>query len=173
MVLIIEPDFLHILKVKLRGWPVLTPRLAVRPRAPDAVAVPGDTMIYYELIGADVWLRRWPQLWSIVRGQFAWVGNRPLSPEQAGGLANDFERLWLAAPIGLFSLADAEGSAEPFSDEARAHASYYAAEKNWRLDWAVLAHALFLLLTGVPHSRARERFVQFFQPSRAERQPAH
>ena len=65
---------------------------------------------------------------------------------------NDFERLWLAAPIGLFSLADAEGSAEPFSDEARAHASYYAAEKNWRLDWAVLAHALFLLLTGVPHS---------------------
>jgi hypothetical protein len=164
---------LHCLKVRLRGWPALSPRLAVRPRAADAVAVPGDTLIYYELIGADVWLRRWPQLWSIVRGQFAWVGNRPLSPGQAGSLANDFERLWLAAPIGLLSLGDAEGCPEYFSDEARAHASYYAAERNWRLDWAILAHVMFRLLAGVSRSQARERFVQFFRPSRAEQQTAH
>jgi len=164
---------LHVLKMKLRGWPALAPRLAVRPRAPDAVPVPGDRMIYYELIGADIWLRRWPQLWSIVRGHFAWIGNRPLGPREAGRLANDFERLWLAAPIGLLSLADAEGCLEPFSDEARAHASYYAAEKSWRLDGAIFGHALFLLLTGVSHSQARERFVHLFPPSRAERQPAH
>jgi hypothetical protein len=136
-----------ILKSKLRGRPALRPLVAVRPGTSE-LRVPGDTLIYYELAGAGGWLRRWPQLWQVARGEFAWVGNRPLNPGQAARLSNDFERLWLAAAIGLISLADAESCPECFSDEARAHASFYAAGANWRLDLAVLARALFAAVFG-------------------------
>ena len=86
-------------------------------------------------------MRRWPQLLSVGRGDFAWVGNRPLSRNEAGKLTNDFERLWLDAPIGLISQADAEG-APNFSDDGRAHASFYAVQSNWRLDLTILRKAL-------------------------------
>ena len=82
--------------------------------------------------------RRWPQLWSIVRGDFAWIGNRPITREQAAELASEFEQLWLAAPVGLLSLADAEGCAEVFDDAARAHASFYAAQFGRKLDLEIL-----------------------------------
>ena len=86
--------------------------------------------------------RRWPQLWNIVRGEFSWVGNRPITREQAAELTTEFEQLWLAAPIGLLSLADAEGCAESFDDQARAHASFYAAQAGPRLNRQILRRAL-------------------------------
>jgi lipopolysaccharide/colanic/teichoic acid biosynthesis glycosyltransferase len=98
-----------------------------------------ETLVYYELADCSGWLRFWPQMWNIVKGDFAWVGNRPLSPFEVAELTNDFERLWLAAPIGLISLADAEGAADSFSDETRACASFYAVKANWRLDISILA----------------------------------
>src|SRR5713101_6441064 len=67
-----------ILKSKRRGRPALSPLVAVRPGTSE-LRVPGDTLIYYELAGAGGWLRRWPQLWEVARGEFAWVGNRPLN----------------------------------------------------------------------------------------------
>jgi hypothetical protein len=82
--------------------------------------------------------RRWPQIWNIVRGDFAWVGNRPLTREQAEELTGEFEQLWLAAPVGLVSLGDVEGCAESFDDEARAHASFYAAQAGRQLDRQIL-----------------------------------
>lgn len=95
--------------------------------------------VTYREFGAlsGLW-RRWPQLWNIVRGEFAWVGNPPLTREQAEQLDGEFEQLWLAAPIGLVSLADAEGCAEAFGDEARVHASFYAAQAGPRLDRQIL-----------------------------------
>jgi len=156
------------LQSNLRGTPVVRPLLAVRPRSSGTVPMPGDTLLHYELAGANGWLRHWPQLWNIVRGEFAWIGNRPLSPELAARLTNDFERLWLASPPGLISLADAEGCTEIFSDEARAHASYYAAQASWRLDLVILARALFFLILGVPYSRVREGLVHLFQSSQPE-----
>ncbi len=131
---------LAMLGSKANGRPALTWTEAVRAQAPGA---PGQPLRYYELTYTSHWLRRWPQLWNIATGTFAWVGNRPLSPTEAGSLTNDFERLWLSAPIGLFSLADAEGCPEGFSDEARAHASFYAVQANWRLDLAILKSVLF------------------------------
>jgi len=161
-----------ILRAKFRGLQMLRPRIAVRPRASGATAIPGDTLVYHELTGAHGWLRRWPQLWSIARGDFAWIGNRPLSPNQAARLTNDFECLWLTAPLGLISLADAEGCADCFKIETRAHASYYAAQSNWRLDWGIFARAIFLLATGIPLSRTRERLAQTFA-SQSEIREAH
>ena len=147
-------------KAKLQGRVALRPRLAVRPGLRDAAAIPGGRLTYYELNGPRGWLQRWPQLWKIVRGNFSWIGNRPLAPEQAAGLANEFERLWLAAPLGLISLADVEGCREPHGVEARAHASYYAAHAHPRLNRALLVRAVFLLLFGIPCSQARERLAQ-------------
>jgi len=97
---------------------------------------------YHEFPGFSGLWRRWPQLWSIVRGDFAWIGNRPITREQVTELTSEFEQLWLAAPIGLFSLADAEGCSDTFDDEARAHASFYAAQVGPKLDWQIL-HRLF------------------------------
>lgn len=101
-----------------------------------------ETFAYYELSGAGNWLRRWPQFWSVARGDLAWVGNRPLRPTQAFGLVNDFERLWLATPPGLVSLADASGCPEGVSPDACAHASFYAVNASWRLDAAILVRAV-------------------------------
>jgi hypothetical protein len=135
------------LRSRIAGLPVLRARRAARPRVYQS-SVPGDTLLYYELTGADGWLQRWPQLWNIALGEFAWVGNRPLAPDEASWFSNEFERLWLAAPVGFFSLADAESCFTPFSDEAIAHASFYAAEANWRLDLSILSRAFAVCCLG-------------------------
>jgi len=130
-----------VIKAWLRGQSALRPLVAVRPHsAGPSVAV--DVLTYHEFTAVGDWLKRWPQLWKVARGEFAWVGNRPLSPAAVLLLASDFERLWLKAPIGLFSLADAEACAELFDQEARGLASFYAMRANWRLDLAILSRVL-------------------------------
>jgi len=94
---------------------------------------------YAEFPGMSGLWRRWPQIWSIVRGDFAWIGNRPITREQAEELTGEFEQLWLAAPVGLVSLSDAEGCVDEFDDEARAHASFYAAQLGPKLDRQILS----------------------------------
>lgn len=131
-----------------QGTSLLRVRQAVRPRA-DRRAPPGETFAYHELEGAHGWLRRWPQFWSIARGDFTWVGNRPLDPEAVAALASDFERLWLAAPVGLISLADADGRPDGWSAENCGCASYYAVRSNRRLDWAIFQHALLRIAPGL------------------------
>ena len=103
------------------------------------------TGFYRELPVFRGWCRRWPQLGNVVRGEFAWVGNRPLTPAQAAELHGDFEQLWLAAPTGLFSLADALGSPEGVTEEARVHASFFAIDparhKAARVLWRIFCRA--------------------------------
>lgn len=158
---------------KLRGRRAFRPQLAVRPQPAGSIPTTGDTLIYYQLAGGPGWLQRWPQLFEILRGDFAWIGNRPLSPREAARLHNDFERLWLAAPLGLISLADTETGHRFFDDEARAHASFYAARASWRLDLQVFLRAVFLFVFGVPYSRAREHFGRMLQPIHGHRREAH
>ena len=63
------------------------------------------------------------------------LGWQPAAHSRAGGkFATEFQQLWLAAPIGLFSLADTFGDPEVFSDEARAHSSFYAVRAAGRMD---------------------------------------
>ncbi|HVU33651.1 MAG TPA: hypothetical protein VHE61_09470 [Opitutaceae bacterium] len=144
----------------LRGDSPWQLRLGVRcpcRRRRDAT----ETFAYYELTGARNWLRRWPQFWSVVRGDLTWVGNRPLRPTQALNLSNDFERLWLTAPVGLISLADAHGCPDGFSADACAHASYYAVNAGWRLNSFILSRALLRAAMAWPiwGSRRREAAV--------------
>lgn len=137
MLLTLPVGLYGVLKAWLRGGPVLQLRVAVRPDGADG-SPESETLVYHEFSAVHGLVRRWPQLWKVVRGEFAWVGNRPLSPAAAAMLSNEFERLWLKAPIGLFSLADAEACAEPFNEEARTHASYYAVQSGWRMDLSIL-----------------------------------
>ncbi len=108
-------------------------------QAPVTTSAHTRTVLWYEMNGVSGMLRRWPLLWSIVRGDFRWIGNYPLTPEQAAQLTTDFEQLWLSVPPGLLSLADAEGDeGHILSDAARAHAAYYAACRGWRADLSIL-----------------------------------
>ena len=130
-----------LLKAWSRGQRALHPLVAVRPET-GTISASRAVLTYYEFTTAADWLKRWPQLWNVVRGEFAWVGNRPISPEAAATLASDFERLWLKTPIGLFSLADAEAGGPAFSQEARVLASLYAVRANRRLDLSILVRVL-------------------------------
>jgi hypothetical protein len=160
-----------VLKAALQGRRVLRPLLAVRPQS-NGIPMAGDTLVYYQFVGVPGWLRRWPQLWSILRGDFCWIGNRPLTPREAARLSNDFERLWLTSPLGLISLADTEAGSGFFNDEARAHASYYAVRASRGLDATIFGRALFLFLFGVPYSRAREYFLRLVQRSGVKQREA-
>jgi len=123
-----------------QGQPLFVPHIAVR--TPTADPTQGATILYHGLNGFRGFLRRWPELWMIVRGRFRWVGNRPLSPSQANALNTEYERLWLGVPTGLISLADAEGCDDPYGDEARAHASFFAVRPGWRHRAAILWRTL-------------------------------
>lgn len=112
-------------------------------KAPISLSGPiVETIPWRSLNGVSGLWSRWPVLWSIVLGDFNWVGNGPLTLEQTAELQGDFERLWLTVPPGLISLADAEGCARAFSDEARAHAAFYASNPgSIRSDLTLLSRA--------------------------------
>jgi len=138
---------LELLFCRSRGEPLWRRRTGMRAVA--GVRSPlGATFTYGEFPSLRGWARRWPQLWSIVRGDLVWIGNRPLQPGEALRLANDFERLGLTAPVGLISLADAEGCPAHELNDVRAHASFYAACSNRRLRRRIFLRAFRRTLTA-------------------------
>jgi hypothetical protein len=127
------------LKSSLFGLPAFRAREAVLPWSHEFPEQEGRSVTYFEMNSTNKFMRRWPQLWNVACGEFAWVGNRPLSPKHAAQLTTDFEELWLNAPVGLVSLADVEGAFDRFDEVARAHAAFYATRADWRLDTSILA----------------------------------
>jgi Bacterial sugar transferase len=101
---------------------------------------------HYELNGVSGLWRRLPELWNVFRGEFRWVGNRPLTVQQAEALVSEFERLWLSVPSGVFSLSDVEGPADAYGDTALAQSAFYATSRTRRDDASILVRALFRLL---------------------------
>jgi hypothetical protein len=97
---------------------------------------------YYELQHVKGYWARWPQLWNIVSGKFSWFGNRPISGIEVAMMSNDFEKLWLMSPIGLFSQADAYGCFDTASDEAKAHAAFYSTQANWHTNLKIFLKVL-------------------------------
>lgn len=126
------------LKSSLLGLPAFRAREAVLPWSHETLEQEQRTITYFEMNSTNKFMRRWPQLWNVACGEFAWVGNRPLSPKNASHLATDFDKLWLNAPIGLVSLGDVEGSFDRFDEVARAHAAFYATRADWRMDVSIL-----------------------------------
>ncbi len=128
------------------GRPLFERKRAVIPTAVTTNSALRE-MDYSELNGFSGLARRWPQLWSIVRGDFTWVGNPPITRAETAQLETEFEQLWLASPVGLVSLADTFGCAGQFEDEARVHSSYYAACGDRRLDCKILCWLITNFLT--------------------------
>jgi hypothetical protein len=155
MVVTAPAAVLIMLLALVRGDPALTLRVGVRPQRGSRRFE--RTFAYYELTVGRNWLRRWPQFWSVVRGDFRWIGNRPLRPVEARALTNDFERLWLAAPVGLVSLADAHGCVDMVSSETIAHASYYAVNASRRLNWFIMTRTLCLAAANWPIRWSRRK----------------
>ena len=114
---------------------VLPPMLRV-----DAFSPTTDLL---SLRAATGLFRRWPQLWLVVRGDLALVGNRPLSPEDAATLLGPFARLWIETPAGVFSLADAEEADGDSISEAQAHAAYFSASRSLSLRMSILRRCLW------------------------------
>ncbi|MCB1128803.1 MAG: sugar transferase, partial [Verrucomicrobiae bacterium] len=125
------------LRNRSRGEPLFLRRSAVAP-SEAGCTLPQREVVYCELNGLPGLWRRWPQLWSIARGDFAWVGNRPLTRAEATQLETEFEQLWLTVPIGLVGLADTHGCSDPADLETRAHSSFYAARREARLNRQIL-----------------------------------
>ena len=127
------------LKSSILGLPTFRAREAVMPWSHEFPDQEPRRITYYEMNSTNKFMRRWPQLWNVACGEFAWIGNRPLSPKHAAQLTTDFEKLWLNAPIGLMSLADVEGAFDHFDEQARAHAAFYATRADWKLNASIFA----------------------------------
>lgn len=99
---------------------------------------------------------RWPELWLVWRGEMRLIGNRPLTPARAAMLGAEFEQLWLAAPAGVFSLADASDD-KPENHEAQlAHAACYSAHRSLGMKLRILLRCLprFLMASRSHGNRA-------------------
>jgi len=134
------------LRSVIRVESTLKTRQGLRLREPGGFIRP-LTFNYFELRHASGWMKRWPQLWAIVRGDMGWIGNRPLTPREYATLNPGFEQLWLARAPGLISLADAAGCQPGVSPEACAHASYYSVKAGPELHRQILRGVLRQLFT--------------------------
>lgn len=143
---LVTAPFALVLMLRARscGMPVLKSRRVVLPpfANDDFIAHAVD---FHELNGVRGLFTRWPELWQVWRGRLHLVGNRPLCPVHASLLDGEFERLWLDAPAGVFSLADALD--DDHADAAASHSAFYAMSRALRMDVRILTRCLpkFLL----------------------------
>lgn len=121
------------IRAKLKALPLFTERVVMSA---------DRTLVLSALNGASGLLSRWPELWSVVRGELSLVGNRPLTPEAATALRGEIGQLWLSVPGGVFSLADAEGSDAESVAESVAHAAFFAAKRSIALRLRILVSCL-------------------------------
>lgn len=129
------------------GKPLFEPMAAV-PAPRPAHRVNAPAIRFSRLNGfTGIW-SRWPELSQIARGKFSWVGNRPVAPEDVKKLEGEFEELWLDAPTGLWSLADLEKCQDPFGDDGKAHASFFAVRADAKLRRRILSNLISRALTG-------------------------
>ncbi len=103
---------------------------------------PRTSVAYHQFPAFRSSLRRWPRLWRIVTGHFAWTGNPPLTAPEASALEGEFERLWLHTPPGLFTAPEAEGCTAPWDASAHAHAALFACQPTPAWRWRIIRHAL-------------------------------
>lgn len=89
-----------------------------------------------------------PQLWCIIRGDMSFVGPRPLiasDPAQAARAA--FPEVMRVRP-GLSGLAQVRGRNQVAPRRKARLDAFYARTRSWRLDLAIIAGTIGVVLTG-------------------------
>jgi hypothetical protein len=132
------------LSQRLKNKPAMSGRRVILPPS-HRIHSFSRTHHLLQLNGVDGLLRRWPELWRVIRGDMALVGNRPLSLEEASALRGPMAQLWLESPAGVLSLADAEGADPERMSECLAHAAYFTARRTTWLKVRILFRCLFSL----------------------------
>ncbi len=125
----------------VKRQPALQSRQVVLPPLPKQDCHSPTTRLY-TLSSAPALFARWPELWSVWRGDMHLVGNRPLSQSRAALLTNEFERLWFEAPAGVFAYADIMHDGIRSTDNDTAHSACYAVHRGLRLNLRILLHCL-------------------------------
>lgn len=101
-----------------------------------------------------------PGLWSIARGDMAFVGPRPLLPETVSSLGERGRERSKVLP-GLTGWAQVNGNALLELDDKIALDLFYVRHASWRLDLAILLRTILVMVLGEklpergarPHSR--------------------
>ncbi len=86
-----------------------------------------------------------PQLWNILRGDMTFVGNRPVSLEQAAAYTQAWQRERFRTPVGIIGPAQVEGAGLE-EEELLALEIYYATSRRVRMDLGLLFQGLLRVL---------------------------
>jgi len=97
-------------------------------------------------------LRFLPALINVVKGELAFVGLPPRTPEEIGNLSRAWKRLYLRGKAGIITEGTFSGP-NPTEDELYAADAFYAATATWRYDLKLLLR--FLARSLFPFRRSR------------------
>lgn len=89
------------------------------------------------------WLERWelhrlPELWSVVKGDLALVGVKPLSAEEAGHLTESWQQTRYGYREGFTGLWYVQTGRDSELDDILIADAYYAATRSWQQDLSLL-----------------------------------
>jgi lipopolysaccharide/colanic/teichoic acid biosynthesis glycosyltransferase len=103
-------------------------------------------LLAFRILGSDGtisrvgrWLHCWeldriPELWNVLRGDLELVGVKPLLPEEAAALSEEWHQKRYECPSGFTGLWYIQTGAGSNMDEILVADVYYAATHNWRDD---------------------------------------
>lgn len=89
------------------------------------------------------WLEKWelcrlPELWSVLKGELALVGVKPLSAEEAGRLTESWQQTRHGHREGFTGLWYVQTGRDSELDDVLIADAYYAATRNWQQDMGLL-----------------------------------
>ncbi|CAN5861688.1 hypothetical protein BH11VER1_BH11VER1_19740 [soil metagenome] len=147
MVVTLPLAVISMLRNRLQNLPVFNERRVILP-PPYNMDRFSRTHSVLTLAGETSMLQRWPELWRVVCGDLALVGNRPLSLEAASSLRGQMAENWLKYPAGVFSLADTENVDGENVAESMPYAAFFTARRNLLLRLTILCRCLRRLLAS-------------------------
>lgn len=118
--------------------------------------------------GLGRWLWRWelhrlPRLWNVVTGELALVGVRPLHPDEAAKLGEEWHQTRYARPAGFTGLWYVQRHLPYDLDAIVAADVYYAVTANWRTDVRLLVQTPLAWLAHRARKAEGEPALQLYQ----------
>ncbi len=126
------------------GKPYILTEKRYRP-APTSPPGSGQVVAFSLYTSRSRWrlLQKLPGLLNVIRGDLNLVGNSPLTEAELSQGQEDWEKLRLQAPAGLFHIWEAEGSPEASWQEKMVMEGYYAMQRTFWGDVRIFVKSLF------------------------------